>query len=128
VSYSLTKKLPSASSALPTVTKCNILIRYVTAYSQPGALRGCFNDYRAAPEDTAQDLEDAHKLITCPILTMWGADFEPVGKMFDVEAVWKTMGNLVRAVPLPQCGHLPQEEQPEMVNAELLQFLKDWSG
>ncbi len=92
-------------------------------HSQPGALKGCFNDYRAAPKDKAQDLEDA-----CPILTMWGAEFEPLGKMFDVEAPWKTMGNVVRAVLLPECGHLPQEEQPELVNAELLEYLKDWQG
>jgi pimeloyl-ACP methyl ester carboxylesterase len=101
---------------------------YVKAYSQPGALKGCFNDYRAAPEDTAQDVEDALIPIACPILAMWGADFELVGKMFDVEAVWKTMGNLVKAVALPECGHLPQEEQPELVNTELVEFLKDWRG
>eukprot|EP01050_Picozoa_sp_SAG11_P016420 SAG11_NODE_2241_length_3644_cov_4.619182_2_plen_274_part_00 len=101
---------------------------YVKAYSRPGALRGSFNDYRAAPEDTAQDLQDADVLIECPILTMWGEDFELVGQMFDVEAVWKSMGRQVKAVPLPECGHLPQEEQPELVNAELLEFLQDWRG
>ena len=61
-------------------------------------------------------------------LILLDADFEPVGKMFDVEAVWRSMGNLVRAVPIADCGHLPQEEQPEVVNAELLEFLKDWRG
>ena len=101
---------------------------YVKAYSQPGALRGSFNDYRAAPVDTAQDLEDADVPIQCPILTMWGESFDLVGQWFDVEAVWKSMGPDVTAVAIPECGHLCQEEQPEIVNAELLKFMADWQG
>jgi haloacetate dehalogenase len=27
---------------------------------------------------------------------------------------------------VPQCGHLPQEEQPEIVNQLLLEFLAGW--
>ncbi len=101
---------------------------YVKAYSQPGALRGSFNDYRAAPVDTAQDMEDSDVLIQCPILALWGASFELVGEWFDVEAVWNSMGTDVTAVPIPECGHLCQEEQPEIVNAELLKFMDNWQG
>jgi haloacetate dehalogenase len=53
---------------------------YVKAYSQPGALRGAFNDYRAGPEDVAQDDADADQLIDVPswfygvqILKWWRA-------------------------------------------------------
>ncbi|WP_449341539.1 alpha/beta fold hydrolase [Streptomyces canarius] len=38
------------------------------------------------------------------------------------------MARDVRGVPIPQCGHLCQEEKPEVVNAELLAFLDGWSG
>ncbi|MEM6354122.1 MAG: alpha/beta hydrolase [Pseudomonadota bacterium] len=101
---------------------------YVRAYAQPGGLRGGFNDYRAGAEDLAQDMEDAAELINCPILTLWGRDFDLVGGMFDVLEVWKGMGTNVQGMAIPQCGHLPQEEQPGIVNAELLRFLDGWAG
>jgi haloacetate dehalogenase len=43
---------------------------YVKAYSQPGALRGAFSDYRAGREDVAQDEEDKDVLIGCNITWM----------------------------------------------------------
>ena len=101
---------------------------YVRAYSQPGALRGAFNDYRAGPVDLQQDIEDADHLIECPVLALWGADFELVGQAFDVLGVWKTMAKDVRGVAIPRCGHLPQEERPERVNQELRDFLNGWLG
>lgn len=101
---------------------------YVRAYAQPGALRGAFNDYRAGPIDLKQDIEDADDLIDCPVLALWGADFDLVGKQFDVLEVWKGMANNVRGVAVPECGHLPQEEQPARVNQELREFLAGWKG
>jgi haloacetate dehalogenase len=34
----------------------------------------------------------------------------------------------LRTVCIPQCGHLPHEEQPDVVNEAILEFLKDWTG
>lgn len=96
---------------------------YVRAYSRPGALRGAFNDYRAAPLDLAQDQADAHVPIACPVLALWGADFHLVGRMFDMPAVWRGMGTSVEVLAIPECSHLPQEEQPQLVNAALTRFL-----
>lgn len=101
---------------------------YVDAYRRPGALRGAMSDYRANAEDVAQDKVDAHVRIACPVLSLWGADFHAVGKMFDMAAIWAEMASDLRAVPIPECGHLPQEEQPDRVNAELLAFLEGWTG
>jgi haloacetate dehalogenase len=104
------------------------IAEYVRAYSQPGSLRGALNDYRAGPLDLQQDVEDADDLIECPVLALWGADFELVGQAFDVIGVWKSMAKNVRGVAIPRCGHLPQEEQPERVNQELRDFLNGWRG
>lgn len=101
---------------------------YVKAYSQPGALRGAFNDYRAAPEDVAQDEADADQLIDCPTLVLWGADSEVVPALFDVMQIWSSMAHNVRGAAIPHCGHLPPEEQPNVVNKELLTFLGGWTG
>ncbi|MGW1027166.1 alpha/beta fold hydrolase [Streptomyces sp. NPDC002577] len=101
---------------------------YVRAYQQPGAVRGSCMDYRAAPQDVAQDREDADQLIDCPVLTVWGEDFSTVGQAYDVLGVWKGLARNVRGVPIPQCGHLCQEERPDVVNTELLDFLTGWNG
>ncbi|QBE66916.1 alpha/beta fold hydrolase [Pseudoduganella lutea] len=101
---------------------------YVAAYRRPGALRGAMSDYRAIAEDVAQDKVDAHVKIACPTLALWGEDFHAVGKMFDMAAVWAEMAQDLRTVSIPQAGHLPQEEQPGRVNAELLSFLAGWAG
>jgi len=99
---------------------------YVKAYSQPGALRGAFNDYRAAPEDVAQDQADKDVRIACPTLVLWGEDFAIGGKMWEFREIWKEMAVSPTFVSIPQCGHLPHEERPEQVNEALLTFLESY--
>jgi haloacetate dehalogenase len=43
-------------------------------------------------------------------------------------AVWAEMAENLNTVEIPQCGHLPQEEQPEIVNKLLMGFLDGWAG
>ena len=66
--------------------------------------------------------------IACPTLALWGADYYAVGKLFDMLQVWAEMAGDLRTHAIPQCGHLPQEEQPEIVNRLLLDFLEGWIG
>ncbi|MFB7504515.1 alpha/beta fold hydrolase [Streptomyces broussonetiae] len=101
---------------------------HVRAHQQPGAVRGSCMDHRAASQDVAQDTEDADRLIDCPVLTMWGEEFSAVGQACDVLEVWRGPARNVRGVPIPRCGHLCQEERPDVVDAELLDFLADWKG
>jgi pimeloyl-ACP methyl ester carboxylesterase len=99
---------------------------YVTAYSQPGALRGAFSDYRAGREDVAQDEADKEALIRCPTLVLWGEDFAIGGKMWDFREIWKGMAEDPTFLSIPQCGHLPHEERPGQVNEALLTFLEPY--
>ncbi|ADI03284.1 hypothetical protein SBI_00163 [Streptomyces bingchenggensis BCW-1] len=47
----------------------------------------------------------------------------------DVLDVWKGLARNVRGVPIPQCGHLCQEERPDAVSTELrFLFLADRDG
>lgn len=101
---------------------------YVRAYQQPGTVRGSCADYRAGAEDVAQDNQDKETLIDCPVLALWGADFEAVGKAYNVQAVWETVASNVRGVAIPECGHLCHEEKPDVVNNELTSFLETWKG
>lgn len=97
---------------------------YVKAYQQPGALKGAFNDYRAGPEDVAQDQADRDTKIQCPVLVLWGEDFAAGGKLWDFREVWGHYAEKPEFVSIPQCGHLPHEERPEVVNEALLRFLQ----
>ncbi len=101
---------------------------YVKSYSQPGALRGAFSDYRAGREDVAQDEQDKDVLISCPTLVLWGEDFDLGGKMWDFREIWRTMAQHPTFVSIPQCGHLPHEEKPEVVNEELIKFLEPYAN
>jgi haloacetate dehalogenase len=101
---------------------------YVRAYQAPGAVRGAMADYRANAEDVAQDIADAEVKIACPVMSLWGADFYAVGKMFDMPKVWGELASNLVTHAIPQCGHLPQEEQPEVVTHLLVDFLKQWKG
>ncbi len=99
---------------------------YVKAYSQPGALRGAFSDYRAGREDVAQDEADKQTLIQCPTLVLWGEDFSIGGKMWNFREIWKEMAEDLSFVSIPRCGHLPHEERPDEVNEQLLKFLEPY--
>jgi haloacetate dehalogenase len=94
----------------------------------PASGCGACNDYRAAPQDLEQDAVDGDAPLGCAVLALWGEDFEWVGRAYDVAAIWRRIAPDLRTVALPGCSHLPHEEQPDKVNAELLDFLRDWTG
>jgi haloacetate dehalogenase len=112
----------------PQVLTPEDIAEYVRAYHQPGAIMGACNDYRTGPEDIAQDQADRDKRVECPVLALWGEEFEWVGKAFDMEKIWSEFADDLRTVSLPHCAHLPQEERPDEVNRHLLDFLDGWSG
>ena len=101
------------------------IAEYVRAYQQPGAVMGACNDYRAGAEDVAQDTEDQEVKLGCPVLALWGADFQWVGRAYDVAAIWADIAPDLRTVAIPDCWHLPQEERPDEVNTHLLSFLAE---
>jgi haloacetate dehalogenase len=101
---------------------------YVQAYRRPGALRGAFEDYRAAATDVMQDKSDEHLLLEMPTLVLWGEDFHAGGKLWDFHEVWGHYAKHIEFVSIPECGHLPHEEKPGIVTDALLNFLVPWKG
>ncbi len=94
------------------------IAEFVEAYSQPGALRGGFNCYRAAFR-TAGMADDTP--ITTRTLILW-ADQDPIlpfawsdglGDIFTNHTLKKIEG----------CGHFMHREAPERVNQEIIEFL-----
>ena len=101
---------------------------YVRAYRRPGAVRGALADYRANAEDVAQDKVDAEKEDCLSDALAMGSRF--LRGRSNVRHALGLGGNggEPAAVAIPQCGHLPQEEQPEMVTKLLMDFLDGWVG
>ncbi|MEU7892116.1 alpha/beta hydrolase [Nonomuraea sp. NPDC049152] len=98
---------------------------YYRAFSQPGALRAGFDDYRASfPDDAAHDDadHDAGKRLEMPVLTLWGSAGLPA--RVGVEEVWRDYARDVRGAEIPDCGHFLAEERPDVVLSHLRDFLK----
>jgi hypothetical protein len=89
---------------------------YVREYERPGGVQGSCSDYRTWPEDVAQDIVDKNLLISCPVLSLRGADFKSIGQAFDMKTVWDSMASYLSTLAIDRCGHPCQEER------------HDWTG
>ncbi len=93
---------------------------YVEAYSQPGALRGGFNCYRAALRGGA--FAGADKKIETQTRILWG-DSDSI-----LPFAWSDkLGDFFANFDLKKIegvGHFMMREAPERVNAEILEFME----
>ena len=94
------------------------IAEFVEAYSQPGAIRGGFNCYRAALRAGGPASDGP---ITTPTLVLWG-DSDPIlryewsdklGEAFSDHTLKKIEG----------VGHFMHRESPERINKEVIDFL-----
>src|SRR5687768_7973364 len=100
-----------------------IQLEYLRTSSDPANIHAMCEDYRAgASIDLKHDEADLSKKIACPLLTLWGLK-GPMGRIYDVLAIWKEKGVNVNGQGLPG-GHNLQEEIPADVLAELRPFLR----
>jgi pimeloyl-ACP methyl ester carboxylesterase len=98
---------------------------YQAALEKPGALAAVLNYHRQflAPQTWLTNWGRSPNPVTAPTLVLWGEeDF-----LFSRSLI-KSMEHLVNAPcklkMLPQCGHWVQQEAPQTVNRELLDFLR----
>ncbi|HEV3058772.1 MAG TPA: alpha/beta hydrolase [Vicinamibacterales bacterium] len=95
---------------------------YLRTSSDPANIHAMCEDYRAgASIDLKHDEADLSKKIACPLLVLWG-ERGPMGRIFDVLAIWKERGVTVTGRSMPS-GHNIQEDAPDQVLAELQGFL-----
>jgi haloacetate dehalogenase len=96
---------------------------YLRVTSKPENIHGMCEDYRAgASIDLQHDAADLNKKIQCPLQTLW-AGRGPMGRIYDVLAIWKERGVNVSGKVLPG-GHTLQEDVPQEFLAEVIPFLK----
>ena len=96
------------------------LEEYLTAFSDPAAIHGACEDYRAAATiDIVHDDAETGK-ITTPLLALWGRD-GAIAAHFDCLALWKQRAENVTGWALPG-GHYVAEQHPDAVLAAWLPF------
>lgn len=96
------------------------LEQYVQAWSQPGALTGMINYYRAALRSSPRSALDRLRPIAAPTLVIWGERDRHLGAEL-AEPLPKWVPDM-RIEWLPQATHWVQHEQPERVNELLGEF------
>jgi haloacetate dehalogenase len=96
---------------------------YLRTAGQPENIHGMCEDYRAgASIDLKHDEADLNKKIACPVLALW-SDRGPIGRLFNVLAIWKERGTTVTGKGMA-AGHYLQEDVPDQVIAELPPILR----
>ena len=103
------------------------LKRYVEAIRKPGAARAAINYYRAAFREVVRRGERQFAKIACPTLLIWGEEDIALGKelTYDMEQYFTDRFEIKY---IPQCSHWVQQEQPELVNQYMVEFLADLAG
>ena len=93
------------------------IAEFVEAYSQPGALRGGFNCYRAVFRGGG----GGGGMIEVPTLILWG-DNDPVLKFEWSDNLGQSFSNYTLK-KVEGAGHFMHREMPERVNKEIMDFL-----
>ena len=95
--------------------------RYVESWSQPGALKGMLDYYRAALRQSPRSAIARMSPIDAPVLVIWGERDSVLGReLARPEPKWVTNA---RVEYLPEATHWVQHDAPQRVNELLLEFL-----
>jgi pimeloyl-ACP methyl ester carboxylesterase len=96
------------------------IAEFVEAYSQPGAVRGGFNCYRAAFRTAGQQ---ENTPIAAPTLVLW-SDADPILRYEWSDNLGQYFTNYTLK-KIEGCGHFQHREAPDRINKELIDFLSD---
>jgi pimeloyl-ACP methyl ester carboxylesterase len=91
---------------------------YVDAYSQPGALRGGFNCYRAV---FRRGMQGGNEPITTPTTVLWG-DSDSILPYEWSDNLPQYFTNLTLK-KIEGVGHFMMREAPDRINAEIIEFM-----
>src|SRR5882672_7347072 len=95
-----------------------VQIEWLRTASTMENIHAMCEDYRAAASiDLQHDKADLDKKITRPLSTLWG-ERGPMGRLYDVLAIWKERGTKVSGKGLPG-GHNLMIDVPDQVIAEV---------
>jgi pimeloyl-ACP methyl ester carboxylesterase len=113
--------IPEPESLPPWLTEED-LDYYVQQFKRSG-FRGPLNRYRCMDLDWHELAELAGAVVKQPAIFI-GGELDPVATFAPMDAMNQYVPNLKKTVMLPDCGHWTQQEKPEDVNRELIEFLR----
>lgn len=96
------------------------IAEYVEAYSQPGAIRGGFNCYRAAFRTLGRD-QGGDPKIYAPTLILWAENDAVLPIAWSDKLADFFPNHALRRVP--NAGHFLMRERPELVNEAIIEFV-----
>jgi haloacetate dehalogenase len=115
-------ELKAANDAQKARATSDVQLEYLRTSADPANIHAMCEDYRAgASIDLKHDEADLSKKIACPLMVLWG-ERSPMGRIYDVLAIWRDRGTKVTGKGLPG-GHNLQEDVPEQVIAEVAALL-----
>jgi len=97
---------------------------YRAAFLRPGAARAAINYYRQALRQGSRALPDSP--VRVPTLVLWGEQ-DPVLKRELNDGLGQWVTDFTYR-PVPDCGHWTQQERPDVVNSELIGWLRAHSA
>jgi pimeloyl-ACP methyl ester carboxylesterase len=103
------------------------LERFVEAWSKPGALTASINYYRAniKPEIFMKEVSLKFPKITSPTLVIWGE--KDLALTLEIsKGAEKYVDAPYTIKYIPNCGHWVQNEESELVNKYVLEFLREY--
>jgi pimeloyl-ACP methyl ester carboxylesterase len=86
-----------------------------------------WNNIWLHPDFRCWNIEEYLPRITCPILAIQGLD-DQYGTMAQVQAIRRRSGGPVEILPLADCRHSPQRDQPEATLAAIAKFVEHFDG
>jgi pimeloyl-ACP methyl ester carboxylesterase len=101
---------------------------YQAALSKPGVLAAVMNYYRQMfHPDRLLAWGQKQEPVTVPTLVLWGEEDAFLSRKL-VEGLDRLIAAPFKLQLIPNCGHWIQQEVPQTVNRELLNFLRSSSG
>lgn len=94
---------------------------YVSELTMPGRRQVTLAIVRALVATDGRRFEEALRDVRAPTLLIWGRHDHAVPLAYG-ERLRREMGN-ARLLVLPETGHIPHQERPDLVNAAILEFL-----
>jgi len=116
--------IAAAKTTFETTDLCEKLGRH---HRDPARTFWGWNNIWLHPDFRRWNIEEYLSRITCPILAIQGLD-DQYGTMAQVQAIARQSAGPVEILPLAECRHSPQRDQPEAVLAAMATFVKQISG
>lgn len=116
------EKVLRGSTRKPEIFKDEDIQQYLRNLQKPGAIEAALNYYRAALRNKPE--KDAlKKKIKAPTMLIWGEEDQALGKDLTIGTEELIEGPF-KLEYVPGCSHWINEEQPELVNQLIINFLE----